>query len=192
MKTLGVATAVFVSLGVAFAAPPQSRLTVTPSTGAAITGTQGGPFAPTTFSYSLSASNKAIGYSVTGLPPWLTPSRVTGVTPATITFALNRAVMALQPGSYAATIAFANTTNGAGNTTRAVALTVNAIVQPPTNYLLCGAGYCLTPTGDRLTVGAFQGSKTQSVGPLNFVFVRMRGRRWRMIAIDMFRFASYL
>jgi probable HAF family extracellular repeat protein len=109
-------------------------LQVTPSTGVSAAGTQGGPFSPSSFSYMLSSTSGSVGYSISGLPSWLTVSSASGtVTTAgtTISFSVDASANTLAPGSYPATVSFANTNNGNGNAARAVSLTVNTTSPPP-------------------------------------------------------------
>jgi hypothetical protein len=57
-------------------------LQVTPATNIAASGTQGGPFSPSSFSYVLSANYGNANYSITNVPNWLTPSSTSGLLPA--------------------------------------------------------------------------------------------------------------
>jgi hypothetical protein len=102
-----------------------SILQVSPASGMAASGTQGGSFTPASFQYSLSADTGSVDFSISGLPSWLTASQTSGTTPATITFALNSSAATLGAGTYTATIAFTNATNGQGNQNRSATLTVN-------------------------------------------------------------------
>jgi hypothetical protein len=109
-------------------------LQVTPATGIASSGTQGGPFSPTSFSYSVSTPFASVGFSISGVPSWLIASTTSGTattSPTTVTFSVSSSAIGLPPGTYAATIGFANTTNGQGNQTRSATLTVNASGSPP-------------------------------------------------------------
>jgi YVTN family beta-propeller protein len=106
-------------------------LRVFPATNIASAGTQGGPFSPASFSYTLNSTSGNVNYTISGLPQWLTASSTSGTVTASgtmITFSLAGNAKNLTPGTYNATIAFTNTTNGRGNTTRTVTLTVNTIV----------------------------------------------------------------
>ena len=108
--------------------PPPPVLAVSPATDITPTGNQGGPFAPTSFVYQLTASNGTVNYSITGVPSWLSvnaPSgSVTTATPVNVTFTVNATANGLGSGTYSATVAFTNTTNGRGNTTRQATITV--------------------------------------------------------------------
>ncbi|MEA2905757.1 MAG: serine protease [Alphaproteobacteria bacterium] len=101
-------------------------LLVDPATNMVASGTQGGPFSPSSFQYQLRTSSGSVNYSISGIPNWLTPSTSSGTlttTPTTVTFTVN--ANSLTPGSYFATIAFTNTTNGLGNQNHTASLTVN-------------------------------------------------------------------
>ena len=109
------------------AVPPV--LQVSPVSDIASSGNAGGPFSPVTFLYQLSASTASTDYLISGMPSWLTVSSSSGTltTASTnIKFTINTGAYALSPGVYNATISFTNTTNGQGNQTRNVSLTVNS------------------------------------------------------------------
>ena len=104
-----------------------STLQVSPATNISSSGAVRGPFSPSSFQYQLSASTGTLNYSITGLPSWLTASSTSGSVGTggtTITFTVNASASLLSPGTYNATISFANTTNGNGNTTRAATLVI--------------------------------------------------------------------
>jgi hypothetical protein len=120
--------------------PP--ALQVTPNTNISASGTQGGPFSPSSFSYTLSGS---VNYSIANVPNWLTPSSTSGAASSsgtTVTFTVNANANSLTPNTYVNSISFNNTTNGQGNTTRVATLTVNAPpvlqVTPTTNMVASG------------------------------------------------------
>ena len=108
-------------------APPQ--LQVTPATNIVDSGTQGGPFTPSSFQYQLSASAGSINYSISGYPNWLTPSSTSGTASTTgtnVTFTVNANANSLAAGTYGpTTITFTNTDTGQGTQTRTATLTVN-------------------------------------------------------------------
>jgi hypothetical protein len=106
--------------------PP--ALVVAPTTGITASGTQGGPFSPSSFSYFLSVASGSVNYSITNAPSWLSvsPSSGTLTTSATtVTFTVNSGADKLTPNTYISNINFNNTTSGRGNTTRVATLTVN-------------------------------------------------------------------
>jgi hypothetical protein len=49
-------------------------LQVVPTTNVVAAGNQGGPFSPSSFSYTLGATYGSVNYSISGVPSWLTPS----------------------------------------------------------------------------------------------------------------------
>ena len=57
----------------------QPSLQVTPATNMVAAGNPGGPFAPSSFQYQLSATVGSINYSISGVPNWLTPSSTSGI-----------------------------------------------------------------------------------------------------------------
>jgi hypothetical protein len=107
-------------------------LIVTPSANISMSCNQGANPSQNTFTYTLSSSSGNVNYSITWVPGWLTLSiPATGsvtTTGTTATFTASSA--GLSPNTYNATITFTNTTNGQGNATRLVALTVAASAQP--------------------------------------------------------------
>ena len=91
--------------------PP--ALQVTPANGITASGTHGGPFTPSSFTYALSATFGSLKYSIT-TPSWLTASSASGTgttTAKTITFTINSSARSLGPNTYTGNIAFNNTTN---------------------------------------------------------------------------------
>jgi hypothetical protein len=107
--------------------PVNPVLQVTPSTNIVASGTQGGPFSPTSFRYELSATYGSVKYSIT-TPSWLTASSKSGTvtkSAKTITFEINSSADKLPPSTYVNSISFNNTTNNQGNTTRLATLSVN-------------------------------------------------------------------
>jgi hypothetical protein len=115
---------------------------VTPSAGKTASGTHGGPFSPSSFTYALSATFGSVKYSIT-TPSWLTASSTSGTVTTsakTITFTINSSARSLGPSTYTTNIDFNNTTNNQGNTTRAATLVVNpkqyrlSVTASPTSY----------------------------------------------------------
>jgi hypothetical protein len=105
-------------------------LVVSPTTNIAASGTQGEAFSPASFQYQLSSTIGSVNYTISVTPPapWLNASFTSGTAttaPVTVTFSLINPG-SLSPGTYTSTIAFTNTSNGQGNTTRTATLTVNA------------------------------------------------------------------
>jgi virginiamycin B lyase len=69
---------------------PQELL-ANPTTNIAASGTKGVAFAPSSFSYTLSAPSGSVGFSLSGVPTWLTHSLSSGTASSgtTVTFAVN-------------------------------------------------------------------------------------------------------
>jgi YD repeat-containing protein len=113
------------------ASQSEGVLSVTPSEGLSSSGNQGGPFNPSTKDYVLeNRGGGPVDYTVNKAQPWITLSGTSGSIAAgastTITVSVNSNANALTGGSYTDTVGFTNTTNGIGNTTRNVSLTVSA------------------------------------------------------------------
>jgi uncharacterized repeat protein (TIGR02543 family) len=109
--------------------PVPGTLAVTPATALSATGAPGGPFTPSSVTYTLQNSgNSAITWSASQTQPWVTLSLNGGsLAPgasATVTVSINANAATLAAGSYSGTVTFTNATNGSGNTTRAVTLAV--------------------------------------------------------------------
>jgi hypothetical protein len=151
--------------------PP--ALQVTPATNIAASGTQGGPFSPLSFSYTLSATYGSVNYSISGVPPWLSltpPSPTSGVvtssgTTVTLTV-MNTYANSLTTGTYINSIGFNNTDSGQGSTTRVATLTVNAqsVLQVTTAANIAAAGY----PGGPFTPSSFQYQLSASTGSINY------------------------
>jgi hypothetical protein len=115
-------------------------LSVTPSTSIASSGVQGGPFSPASFAYQLQATSGSVGFSISGVPNWLSASSTSGTvstSTTTVTFTINANANALSPTTYTATIAFNDTTNNDTAQTTGATLTVNAPI--PVTYPLAVA-----------------------------------------------------
>ena len=103
-------------------------LQVTPATSIFASGNQGGTFSPASFAYQLKATSGSVGYSISGVPSWLTASSTSGTvstSATTITFSINASAATLSPASYAAMITFTDTTNSDTAQTISAALTVD-------------------------------------------------------------------
>jgi len=109
--------------------PIPGTLMVTPSPGLSSSGAPGGPFTPSSASYTLQNNgNTAIDWSASATQSWLTLSQENGsLAPgatATITASINSNAATLAIGSYSDTISFINLTNANGNTSRGVSLVI--------------------------------------------------------------------
>ncbi len=155
-----------VSLSVTALTP--GKLSVTPTTALTAAGIVGGPFSPSSQVYTLTNSGQAsINWTATATKPWvgllLSSGTLTGAAATTVTVSINSNANSLAAGSYSDTVTFTNTTNGGGNATRGVTLTVNApppgklSATPTTNFAASGyvggpfspssQSYTLTNTG---------------------------------------------
>jgi virginiamycin B lyase len=116
------------SIGRLVLTTPQELL-VTPVTNIDASGTKGVAFTPSLFSYMLNSTSGNVGFSISGVPNWLTPSATSGTasTGSMVTFTVNTHALTLSSGTHQATVTFTNTTNGQGTQTRAATLTVGAL-----------------------------------------------------------------
>jgi hypothetical protein len=121
----GLAHRWFVS-SVGIMRPPASTLQVSPATALVATAVQGGAIlSVSSFPYQLAATTGKVQASISGIPGWLSPSfNSATVTTSALT---NRFTLTnlgkLARGTYTATIAFTNTSNGEG-TTRSATLRI--------------------------------------------------------------------
>jgi virginiamycin B lyase len=144
--------------------PP--ALQVVPSNGIAASGTHGGPFSPSSFHYTLSATFGSLKYSVI-TPSWITASPASGtVTTSTksVTLTINSSVRSLQPDTYIENIGFYNSTDNQGNATRAATLVVNpkdykvtVRASPSTGGTVSGAGEVAEGSSTAVTATASSG-----------------------------------
>jgi len=123
-----------VSLTVTSTTPP--TLAVTPAASLSSSGTQGGPFTPGSQTYTLqNTGGVMLTWTALKTQTWTTLSATAGTlapgASATVTVSINAAANALAAGTYNDTVIFTNTTNGRGDTTRLVALTVNSQINTP-------------------------------------------------------------
>jgi hypothetical protein len=146
-------------------------LQVTPATNIAASGSQGGPFSPSSFSYTLSVESGSANYSMSNVPTWLTPSSTSGTASssgATVTFTVNASANSLAPGTYGpTTITFTNSDTGQGTTSVTATLTVNPPpmqVTPATNIATSGTqGGPFTPSSFSYTLSVASGSVNYSI-----------------------------
>ena len=110
---------------------PAPVLTVTPSTAFTASGPAGGTFSPASATYTLSNTGTGtMTWTAGKTQTWLTLSAASGTLAAgantSVTATINTGANSLAAGSYGDTVTFTNSTNGSGNTTRPVSLTVNS------------------------------------------------------------------
>ena len=108
------------------------HLNVTPAGGLTSSGTYGGSFSPSSLQYTLSnPGGTEINWTASKTAGWVSLSSPSGTLAAganaTVTVTINGNAQALNVNGYNDVVTFTNTTNGSGNTTRPVALTVNPI-----------------------------------------------------------------
>jgi M6 family metalloprotease-like protein len=112
---------------------PLGNLTVTPAGNLSASGVYGGPFSSPSQIYTLTNSGStSINWTAAKTQDWVTLSAPSGTLAAgastSVTASINANANTLNVGSYSDTVTFTNTTNGTGNTTRGVSLTINPIV----------------------------------------------------------------
>jgi len=132
--------------------PTPGSLSVTPAAGLVSTGAQGGPFSPAGQVYTLTNTGQTeINWTASTTQPWLTLSaaggNLAGGASVIITASINSTATGLPAGSYAGAVTFTNATNGAGNTSRSVSLTVTpGGVQPGTYHIVSDTFGWIDPT----------------------------------------------
>ena len=141
-------------------------LLVAPTTGVTASGTHGGPFSPSSFRYTLSATFGSVKYSVI-TPSWLSASSKSGTVTTsakTITFTVDSSARSLGPSTYTDTIDFNNTTNKQGSTTRVATLIVNpkdykvtVRASPPADGTVSGGGTFAEGSPTTVTAGPSSG-----------------------------------
>jgi hypothetical protein len=156
-----------VSLPVTLTVLGVPSLAVSPATGLSASGFRGGPFTPANQIFALSNPGpQPLNWTVTKTANWLDVSPASGTlnpgATINVNAALNASANSLASGPYSDTLVFTNTTNGVGNTTRPVSLTVNPAgelaVTPADGLISSGPyggpftpaskAYTLTNTGD--------------------------------------------
>ena len=148
-------------------------LTVSPAGGLASSGTIGGPFSPSSQTYTLTNTGTAsMNWTASKVASWVTLSATAGTLASgattTVTASINSGANSLAAGSYTDNITFTNTSNGSGNTTRPVSLTVNATEAPTISTVSLPAGAVDTAYSQTLaaTGGTTPYSWSVSVGTL--------------------------
>ncbi len=112
---------------------PPGVLSVSPAGGLTSSGYQYGPFSPSSQAYTLSNTGSlSLNWTASKTASWVTLSSASGsLAPggsANVTVSINTNANGLAGGSYSDTVSFVNTSNGTGNTTRPVSLTVTAVI----------------------------------------------------------------
>lgn len=117
--------------------PP--ALTVSPAGGLSTSGPVGGPFSPSSTTYTLSNPGTAsLDWTAGAVRSWVTVSLTNGTlaagTNATVAVSINSGADSLAYGTYTDTVTFTNATNGNGDTTRPIDLTVSANPPPTVTF----------------------------------------------------------
>ncbi len=125
-------------------------LSVKPSDGLITSGAKGGPFIPLNKAYTLeNTGGGSIDWVVSNTASWVSLSPSSGSlasgAAATISVSINSNADGLNPGGYDDQVSFANTTNGNGDTTRLVRLTV--IAHTYTITATAGSHGTISPSG---------------------------------------------
>jgi hypothetical protein len=147
-------------------------LQVAPASDLVATSNQGAAPTPSSFQYQLSATAGSVGYSISGVPNWLTPpSSTSGMVSSgtTVTFTVNATARSLPVGTYGpATITFANKDTGYGTQTRMATLTV----YPPAIQVGPATGIMASGThGGPFSPSSFRYSLSSTFGALNYSVV---------------------
>ena len=128
------------SFEVAIAPPQPGVLTVESAEGLVSSGVAGGPFLPEEVVYTLGNSGGSpLQWSASTAKGWITLGATAGSlapgTTASVSVTINETAESLPAGEYAGLVNFTNTTSGAGNASRTVALKVEPEPQPE-SYLV--------------------------------------------------------
>ncbi len=147
-------------------------LAIAPSDGLSSSGSPGGPFNPPSKDYTLTnVGGQPINWTATKTQSWVSLSSASGSLAAggsaTVTVSINSGADSLPEGTYNDTVTFTNATNGSGNTTRSVSLTVS------TGEMASSISqYGITWTFDQPhQVGQFVNGDWWVVGPITVVSI---------------------
>ncbi|MCX6375827.1 MAG: lectin like domain-containing protein, partial [Armatimonadetes bacterium] len=147
-----------------------ASLAVTPTTAFASSGEVGGPFAPPSQIYTLTNTGYGtMSWTITKSQSWLDLSANSGSIPpggsTNVTASINSSAAALSIGDYFDAIWFTNTTNGSGNTSRNVTLSVTC------NYDMSPTAFnWVDPSGHSTFVLSDEGVSVAQTIPFNFSF----------------------
>jgi hypothetical protein len=113
--------------------------------GLAPSGTVGGPFTPSSQTYTVTNTGTAsMNWTASKAAAWVDLSSPSGTLAAganaIVTASINAGANSLAVGSYSDNITFTNTSTGTGNATRPVVLTVNAAAAPTISTVALPAG----------------------------------------------------
>ncbi|HSQ79051.1 MAG TPA: PEGA domain-containing protein [Candidatus Bathyarchaeia archaeon] len=119
-----------VAFNATLTATTPAALEVTPATGLTSSGSVGGPFTPASQDFTLkNTGGSSLSWTAAAGQTWVTVAPASGMlaagASATVTASINTGANALAAGTHNADVTFTNATNGNGNTTRSVGLTVS-------------------------------------------------------------------
>jgi hypothetical protein len=121
-------------------------LSVSPVGKLVSSGYVGGSFTPAGITYTLqNPGNTSLKWTASKKQSWISLSAaigsLAGGASTTVTVSVNSSAKSLAAGSYSDTVSFTNSTNGNGNTTRSVSLTVNPTLSVSPAGGLVSTGY---------------------------------------------------
>ncbi|MBN2314747.1 MAG: chitobiase/beta-hexosaminidase C-terminal domain-containing protein, partial [Sedimentisphaerales bacterium] len=131
-------------------APTAANLSVTPTGGLSSSGNQGGPFSPSSKSYTLKNTGEgSLDWRASISKSWISLNRSSGTlapgNSTTVTVSINTNANNLTAGNYSDTVNFTNQTNSNGNTTRSVSLQISSPQKVATPTFNPGEGTYQTP-----------------------------------------------
>jgi hypothetical protein len=148
-----------------------AAMTVTPATGINASGPVGGPFANSSQNYVLTNTGTAsLDWTASATQTWMTVLPTSGTLAAgastTVIVSVNGNAIFLPAGTHNDTVTFTNTTNGNGNTTRSVLLTLGGgggggDTTPPTVTIVTPAPPTASTSTNPITVS---GTASDNVG----------------------------
>ncbi len=112
--------------------PIPGALSIAPQDGFSSLGREGGPFSPSSKTYTLeNKGGSSIDWTASKTQGWVDLSKVNGMLAPgetdIVTVSINNSADSLSEGNYSDTVVFTNITNGNGDTTRSIYLTVNPL-----------------------------------------------------------------
>ncbi|MBN2313627.1 MAG: S8 family serine peptidase, partial [Sedimentisphaerales bacterium] len=131
-------------------APTAVNLSVTPTEGLSSSGNQGGPFSPSSKSYTLkNTGGGSLDWKASKSKSWISLNRSSGTlapgNSTTVTVSINTNANNLSAGNYSDTVSFTNQTNSNGNTSRSVSLQISSPQKVATPTFNPGGGTYQTP-----------------------------------------------
>lgn len=129
------------SFSVSISTATAGVLEVSPGGGLSSIGTVAGPFSPSSIAYALAnTGGSSLNWTASKTQNWVSLSATSGTLAAgsstTVTVSINSYADSLAAGDFSDSVGFENSTTGNGDTTRAIALTVN----PPGQLEVTPAG----------------------------------------------------